>query len=195
MYPTPGTIRPRVVAEVDASALLHNARLVQACASEVYGCGTVAVVKADAYGHGAVAVSRLLERHAGVTFFAVATLSEVRLVREPSGQQAQKSDKLSAPPWHVSTLRLCFPALGTRAPRRRVRVRVPRGDFGPDGPHRVGLLRGSPHRDCRGLGRDGGPSPGPGRRPGLRGRSGAGAEQARWKRGGGEGRLLRPFKT
>ena len=33
----------------------------------------MAVVKADAYGHGAAVVARVLHRHCGIDFFAVAT--------------------------------------------------------------------------------------------------------------------------
>jgi alanine racemase len=34
------------------------------------------VVKADAYGHGAVAIARLLNKHRGINVFGVATLAE-----------------------------------------------------------------------------------------------------------------------
>ncbi|MCC6749547.1 MAG: alanine racemase [Deltaproteobacteria bacterium] len=67
-----GPIRP-TVATVDLSALTHNLRrLRQVIGSEV---GVVAVVKADAYGHGALPVARLLEG-LGVRAFGVATVEE-----------------------------------------------------------------------------------------------------------------------
>ena len=41
----------------------------------------MAVVKADAYGHGAAVVARVLHRHCGIDFFAVATLPEALELR------------------------------------------------------------------------------------------------------------------
>lgn len=68
---------PRAVAEIDTEALMENYRLLHG----LYGGRTVAVVKADAYGHGtALAVPALL--CAGCDFFAVATLSEAVRVRK-----------------------------------------------------------------------------------------------------------------
>jgi len=60
-------------AEITLSALHHNLQQIRShCAA---GQEVLAVVKADAYGHGAVAISRALEGF-GVTQFAVATLEE-----------------------------------------------------------------------------------------------------------------------
>lgn len=59
--------------EIDLDALAHNARVLQGRLAP--GCRLMAVVKADAYGHGAVPVARRLERE-GVTAFAVACLAE-----------------------------------------------------------------------------------------------------------------------
>jgi alanine racemase len=59
--------------EIDLEAIGHN---VEALRSHLGpGTGIMAVVKADAYGHGAVAVAAHLER-LGVSFFAVATVRE-----------------------------------------------------------------------------------------------------------------------
>ncbi|MBQ8831281.1 MAG: serine racemase VanT catalytic subunit [Oscillospiraceae bacterium] len=59
--------------EIDLSALRHNAQALQGmCRS---GCELMAVVKADAYGHGAYDVSVCLEK-SGVNAFAVATIDE-----------------------------------------------------------------------------------------------------------------------
>lgn len=57
--------------EIDADALCHNAGILK----EAAGCELMAVVKADAYGHGAVPAARILQKH-GVHFFAVACLAE-----------------------------------------------------------------------------------------------------------------------
>ena len=62
----------RIVAEISRSAILNNLGLIRKRAGKARVC---AVVKADAYGHGAVIVASLLEAE-GVDFFAVATLEE-----------------------------------------------------------------------------------------------------------------------
>ena len=68
-------VRKRAVTriEVDGDALRRNLRALSAAMPE--GCETMAVVKAEAYGHGAVACTRLLWSE-GVRRFAVATLEE-----------------------------------------------------------------------------------------------------------------------
>jgi alanine racemase len=66
------------VAEVDLDALARNLAAVR---SMVRGLGVWAVVKADAYGHGAVPVARRLEVE-GVEGFCVATASEGAELRE-----------------------------------------------------------------------------------------------------------------
>jgi alanine racemase len=64
--------RPTVV-EIDLAALRHNFSLVKKSVPE--GCGILAVVKADAYGHGFQYVSEELEK-LGVDAYAVAFLAE-----------------------------------------------------------------------------------------------------------------------
>jgi alanine racemase len=65
--------------DIDLAALCHNLNLVRTfCRGNQ---GVMAVVKADAYGHGVVAVSRTLEA-AGVEQFAVACLEEGIELRE-----------------------------------------------------------------------------------------------------------------
>lgn len=59
--------------EVDLDALAHNARVLQGALAP--GCRLMAVVKADAYGHGAFPVAHRLEQE-GVQAFAVACLAE-----------------------------------------------------------------------------------------------------------------------
>jgi alanine racemase len=67
---------PAPVAVVRASALRNNLRVVREAAP---GCRVMAVVKANAYGHGLVAVARILD---AVDAFAVARLEEAAQLRE-----------------------------------------------------------------------------------------------------------------
>ncbi len=62
-------------AEIDMSALLHNFQFAKQTGKQV-----MCVVKADAYGHGALHCGRFLERH-GADAFAVASLNEAILLR------------------------------------------------------------------------------------------------------------------
>ena len=59
--------------ELDTDALRSNAQILKEAAGPA--CSLMAVVKADAYGHGAVRVARILQRD-GVRYFAVACLAE-----------------------------------------------------------------------------------------------------------------------
>lgn len=59
--------------ETNLSALAHNAHTIQSALAP--GCRLMAVVKADAYGHGALPVARRLEAM-GIKDFAVACLEE-----------------------------------------------------------------------------------------------------------------------
>ncbi len=63
----------RTWANVHLDALEHNIRLLQSYLSD--GCRLMGVVKADAYGHGAVAVARRMTS-CGVNYFAVSNLDE-----------------------------------------------------------------------------------------------------------------------
>lgn len=67
------------VAEIDLGAIRHNLRVLMSLT--VAGVECIAVVKADAYGHGALAVSRTLAEE-GVTLFAVALTEEAVQLRE-----------------------------------------------------------------------------------------------------------------
>lgn len=69
---------PKTRAIVDLDAIVHNYRSISAAAK---GALIMAVIKADAYGHGAIPVARELERE-GCGYFAVATLEEARKMRE-----------------------------------------------------------------------------------------------------------------
>src|SRR5262245_63937460 len=72
------TMIRRTRVEVDLGAIVDNARAVRAVAgSEVY-----AVVKADGYGHGAVAVAQALARAGAVSGFAVSLVEEGVALRD-----------------------------------------------------------------------------------------------------------------
>ena len=64
---------------VDLGALIHNLQRLRARLAP--SCRVIGIVKANAYGHGAVAVSRALAQ-AGVTLLGVATLAEGIQLRE-----------------------------------------------------------------------------------------------------------------
>ena len=68
----------RCWAEVSPENLLHNYHALRAAIPE--GCRFLGVVKADAYGHGAVQAATLLEK-AGADYLAVACLDEALEVR------------------------------------------------------------------------------------------------------------------
>ncbi len=70
-------LRPTRV-EIDLDAIRHNVRHLGARAG---GAEVCAVVKADAYGHGAVAVARAA-REAGASWLAVALVEEGRQLRD-----------------------------------------------------------------------------------------------------------------
>jgi alanine racemase len=69
--------RTRTWTEIDFDALRHNFRLAKRLA---FPAKVMAVVKADAYGHGAVGTARALGL-AGASFFAVATAEEALQLR------------------------------------------------------------------------------------------------------------------
>ena len=72
----------RTWAEIDLGNLEHNYRALRACAPESRFLG---VVKANAYGHGAVPVARKLEQ-LGADYLAVACLAEAQELREAGVQ-------------------------------------------------------------------------------------------------------------
>ena len=71
--------KSRAWKEIGLDALAHNARTLQRRLAP--GCDLMAVVKADAYGHGAVPVAKRLEQE-GVTAFAAACLEEGIALRQ-----------------------------------------------------------------------------------------------------------------
>jgi alanine racemase len=66
-----------ITAEIDLRAAAHNFNAIR---DSVNGLPVIAVVKADAYGHGAPEISKILEQN-GVTALAVAFVSEARELR------------------------------------------------------------------------------------------------------------------
>ncbi len=67
----------RTWAEIDLDALKHNYTVLKAHT----GTGVVGVVKADAYGHGAIQAGRMLEE-LGAAYLAVSNLDEARELRQ-----------------------------------------------------------------------------------------------------------------
>jgi alanine racemase len=72
------TMIRRTRVEVDLAAIIGNARTVRA----VTGADVVAVVKADGYGHGAVAVARALTEARAVAGFGVSLVEEGVALRD-----------------------------------------------------------------------------------------------------------------
>jgi len=71
----------RAVHQIRLSALTHNYHCVEAAANR-QKCSVIVVVKADGYGHGAVATAIHLADSAGADAFAVATLEEAIVLRK-----------------------------------------------------------------------------------------------------------------
>ena len=69
----------RTWAEIDLAALEHNYRALRSNLEP--GCKFVGVVKANAYGHGAIPVAKKLEE-LGAEYLAVACLAEAIELRE-----------------------------------------------------------------------------------------------------------------
>jgi len=75
----------KIWAEIDLSALRHNWRTVNAQVRKIApDCRVIAVVKANAYGHGAEIVARTL-REEGCDSFAVSCVYEASILREILG--------------------------------------------------------------------------------------------------------------
>lgn len=73
------TARARTWAEISLGNLEHNYRALRSCLEP--GCRFLGVVKADAYGHGAVPVAKKLEE-LGAEYLAVACLEEAAELRQ-----------------------------------------------------------------------------------------------------------------
>lgn len=71
-------LQKRTWAEISLSNILHNYKAIRASLPD--GCRFLGVVKADAYGHGSLPVSRLLQS-AGADYLAVSCLDEALELR------------------------------------------------------------------------------------------------------------------
>ncbi|HEY5791664.1 MAG TPA: alanine racemase, partial [Chthoniobacterales bacterium] len=76
-FATDAPAPPRTWTEISAAAIEWNARIVRKYCPDA---GIIAVLKADAYGHGAITAARALARSA--EYFAVANLNEARVLRQ-----------------------------------------------------------------------------------------------------------------
>lgn len=72
------SLQKRTWAEVSLDNISHNYRAIRAALPK--GCRFLGVVKADAYGHGAVPIARLLENRCA--FFGVSSMSEALELRD-----------------------------------------------------------------------------------------------------------------
>ena len=72
-------LQKRTWAEISLENIRHNYRAIRSALPE--GCRFLGVVKADAYGHGALQVSKLLEEE-GADYLAVSCLDEALELRE-----------------------------------------------------------------------------------------------------------------
>ena len=71
------TYSHRTRAEIDIDKIRKNTSVIKSLLPA--GCDLIGVVKADAYGHGAVTVSRALDKT--VKYFAVSSLHEALQLR------------------------------------------------------------------------------------------------------------------
>eukprot|EP00977_Amphora_coffeiformis_P018026 scaffold6091_cov164-Amphora_coffeaeformis.AAC.10 len=91
----------RAVHRIRLSALTHNFREVEAAASR-QKCAVITVVKADGYGHGAIATALHLADYCGADSFAVATLEEgIALRKAFAANPPGKWSKLLASMFHT----------------------------------------------------------------------------------------------
>ncbi|MEX1177313.1 MAG: alanine racemase [Nitriliruptor sp.] len=160
-----GAVRPsRVV--VDLDAVRHNVRTLAASAD---GAEVCAVVKADAYGHGAVPVARAA-LEAGATWLGVALVEEGRQLREAgidtpilllsepptAGIPALLDADLSPTVYRPAFLRALEAAAAERDARVAVHVKADTGmgrvGVRPEGWREVlELVVASPHLEAAGL--------------------------------------------
>ena len=71
--------KSRTWVEVDLDKVLHNTKVVDALIGKTK---IMAVVKAEAYGHGACVIAKLLQEEAGIDFFAVSSIDEAIQLRD-----------------------------------------------------------------------------------------------------------------
>lgn len=116
------------VAEIHLSAILDNLRVLRGLVGPAVD--VIGIVKADAYGHGAVEVARALER-AGVTRFAVALVEEAVALRDAGirgkmlilgAPLPDQADELAAQGFEVVVSEAAFARCLNEAARRRQRT-------------------------------------------------------------------------
>lgn len=130
-------IRP-TVCEIDLASVKNNLSIIRRKAGSA--CKIMAVVKADAYGHGATEVSKLLETE-NVDFFAVAMLEEALRLRADGiktpiiilggildGQEAALFDyDLTPIVFSLETMRRIEEEGARRAIHRKVHIKIDTG--------------------------------------------------------------------
>jgi alanine racemase len=154
-------------AEVSLANLAHNFRVVQGHVGSSLVC---AVVKADAYGHGAVACSRALEE-AGARWFGVTTTDEALPLRQAGirgrillmtgfwrGEEEEVvRQNLTATvwePWHFALLERAAGRLGVRSVPVHLKIDTGMGRLGTSLeqlPALLEMLKSTPHLELEGL--------------------------------------------
>lgn len=154
-------------AEVSLANLAHNFHVVQAHVGSSLVC---AVVKADAYGHGAVACSRALEE-AGARWFGVTTTDEALPLRQAGirgrillmtgfwrGEEEEVvRQNLTATvwePWHFALLERAAARLGVRSVPVHLKIDTGMGRLGTSLeqlPALLEMLKSTPHLELEGL--------------------------------------------
>jgi alanine racemase len=109
---SPPTENLRCWAEIDLSAIRHNAEV----ASRLAGAGTgiMAIVKANAYGHGLAEVVRALPEI--VAMFGVANLDEAQAVRAALGTDSPADSAIRNPHSAIPSIFILGPALPGERP-------------------------------------------------------------------------------
>eukprot|EP01083_Nonionella_stella_P008127 23468_1 len=92
LVPSPTKKSLRCYKEVNLSAFRHNVKAIQT-AAKATGCDMIAVVKAQAYGHGAIRIAHECLKF-GIKVFGVATVIEGIELRESSEQMKSKDVRI-----------------------------------------------------------------------------------------------------
>lgn len=71
--------KSRTWVEIDLNKIIHNTKVIDALIGTTK---IMAVVKANAYGHGDVKVAKLLQDELGIDFFAVSSIDEALVLRD-----------------------------------------------------------------------------------------------------------------
>ncbi|MEO7716622.1 MAG: alanine racemase [Capsulimonas sp.] len=94
---------PRTWAEIDADALAHNLANLKTLYTDTYGARVMAIVKADAYGHGLEIIVRECCK-LGVRDFGVATVEEGVVARRIAGPDASVYLLSPVTPYEAETI-------------------------------------------------------------------------------------------